>query len=384
MMRAYRAARILTMDAQRSVVEDGGIVVENGRILAVGPWKEVGGGGACHDLGSVTLVPGLINAHAHLELSHLAGRIPAGQGFAAWADGLFGAMKSVRPNPPDVEHAVRSMQASGTRFVADVTGREAVMVRRALDACGVCGHLFQEFSGRARSLGLQPDGMPGPWSPAVHALYSTDPVLARDVKGWCSARGLPFSLHLAEVPGENELFLHGGGDFAGFLRSRRILPKSFAPSGMSAVACAGALGLLDSRTLAVHCVHVDSRDIGQLAASGASVCLCPRSNAWIGVGAAPARALHAAGVPLCLGTDSLASNADLDLWEELRAVRTLLGDHTSLADLLAMVTLNPAKVLGIEAEFGCLAPGRRAAWAFLPADFDPSASAPGVSRDCAR
>ena len=139
---------------------------------------------------------------------------------------------------------------------------------------------------------------------------------------------------------------------------------------MSAVAYADSLGLLDGRTLAVHCVQAGPRDIEMLAASGASVCLCPRSNRWIGVGDAPAAALHAAGVPLCIGTDSLASNADLDLWEELRALRALLPVTTSLMDLLAMVTRNPAKVLGIDGEYGSLEAGRRAAWAILPRDFE--------------
>lgn len=366
MTEVFRAARILTMNPQCPEIRDGGILVREGRILAVGGWREMAGDGFCRDLGPVTIVPGLINAHAHLELSHLAGRVPGGRGFAAWADGLFAAMRESRVTEAAMERAVAEARASGTCYMADVVGREFDMVRRVLERQGIGGLLFNEFSGRGRE--FCPGSLPGDWSPGVHSLYSTDHTLARSIKEWCSSRGLPFSLHLAEVPGENELFQSGGGDFADFLRTRRILPKGFVVPGLSAARFARELGLLDERTLAVHCVQLDQNDVEILAASGACVCLCPRSNSRIGVGDAPVAALRAAGVPLCLGTDSLASVSDLDLWEELRAVRALMRAPVSLLDLLALVTSNPAQTLGIEAAYGSLEIGKRAVWAVLPND----------------
>lgn len=368
MITAYRAAGIVTMDPACPAVMDGAILVAGGRVVAVAPWREVSGI-PCHDLGPVIIAPGLINAHTHLELSHLAGLVPGGRGFAAWADSLFAAMRAHRAAPAAQVSALAAARACGTGFVADVVGREALPVREALAANGMGGHLFREMSGGRALPELSSEAWPGPWSLSVHALYSTAPALAREAKAWCASRGLPFSLHLAEAPGENELFLGLGGDFAEFVRTRRILPKGFVPPGLSAVAFASDLGLLDERTLAVHCVHVDEADIGVLARSGAGVCLCPRSNMRIGVGEAPAAALHAAGVPLCLGTDSLASNDDLDLWEELRAVRSLLPGDTPLHDLLAMVTSIPARILGVDDEFGSLRAGLRAVWSVLPPDF---------------
>ena len=369
-MKAFRAARILTMNPAEPVIADGGILVDSGRVVAIGQWRRIAGHGEVTDLGRVTLVPGLVNAHAHLELSHLAGRIPPGLGFPGWADRLFAEMRGQHPDAQSVERAVASMRASGTCLVADVVGREAAAVRRALDAHALGGHLFREFSGGRRAPGLETGTCPGSWSPSVHALYSTDPALARELKGWCSARGLPFSLHLAEVPGENDLFLGLGGDFASFLQVRRILPKGFEAPGISAVAYAHELGLLDCGTLAVHCAQAGGEDAEILAASGASACLCPRSNAYIGVGAPPASSLRAAGVPLCLGTDSLASVENLDLWEELRALRALLPPGTPLTGLLEAVTVTPAHALGIAGDYGSLEPGRLAAWAVLPEDFE--------------
>lgn len=366
MTEAIRAARILTMNPQCPEIRDGGILVREGRILAVGDWREVAGDGACRDLGPVTIVPGLINAHVHLELSHLAGRVPGGRGFEAWANGLFAVMRESRVTEAAIKRAVAEARASGTCYMADVVGREFDMVRRVLESQGVGGFLFNEFSGRARE--FCPGSLPGDWSPGVHALYSTDHTLARSIKEWCSFRGLPFSLHLAEVPGENELFQSGGGEFADFLRTRRILPKGFAAPGLSAARFARELGLLDEHTLAVHCVHLDENDVEIVAASGARVCLCPRSNRQIGVGDAPVVALCAAGVPLCLGTDSLASVPSLDLWQELRAVRALMPSTASLFDLLELVTRNPARALGIDADYGSLVVGKCAVWAVLPDD----------------
>lgn len=366
MTEAFRAARILTMNPQCPEIRDGGILVREGRILAVGGWREVAGDGARRDLGPVTIVPGLINAHTHLELSHLAGRVPGGHGFEAWADALFAAMRESRVTEAVMEQAVGDARAGGTCYMADVVVREFGMVRRVLERQGLGGFLFNEFSGRGRE--FCPGSLPGDWGPGVHALYSTEPALARTIKEWGLSRGLPFSLHLAEVPGENGLFQGGSGEFADFLRARRILPRGFSAPGLSAVGFARELGLLDERTLAVHCVHVDESDVEILAASGASVCLCPRSNSRIGVGDAPAAVLYASGVPLCLGTDSLASAPCLDLWQELRAVRALMPSTASLFDLLALVTRNPARVLGIEADYGSLAVGKRAVWAVLPDD----------------
>lgn len=372
-MLALRAARILTMNPECPELVDGGILVQDGRIVSVVPWREAAGAENCRDLGPVTLVPGLINAHMHLELSHLAGRIPSGRGFAAWADSLYAAMRSARPAQKDLERALSLARAGGTCFVADVGGREPSMVRGALAATGVGGHLFRELAGRGAMPDWDQDEWPGPWSPSVHALYSASPELARGAKNWCGKRGLPFSLHVAEVPGENDMFLGRGGDFADFLGLRRILPKGFVPPGLSAVAYANALGLLDGRTLAVHCVHAGREDIDVLAASGAGVCLCPRSNRTIGVGAAPAAAMYAAGVPLCLGTDSLASNTDLDLWEEVRVVRAMLPADTPIGDILAMVTRNSARVMGIESDYGRLEAGRIAVFATLPRDLEEPA-----------
>lgn len=371
-MRVVRAARILTMDPTCPEIRDGGLLVDQGRVVAVEPWTDVRRDGELLDLGAVTMVPGLINAHAHLGLSHLAGRVSAGTGFLAWADALFGLLRE-ELNVVSVRQAVATMRHSGVCCVADVVGGDGAVIARELAAIGLGGVLIREFSGSGGRGPFCPRAVEGPWSCGVHALYSTQGDFAARIKKWCVAHGRVFSLHLAEVPGENELFRHGTGAFAEFVRSRRLLPRHFVPPGLSAVGFARELGLLDVGTLAVHCVHVDAEDVEILAATRTAVCLCPRSNAWIGVGTAPVRELAEAGIRLCLGTDSLASNSSLDLWAELRAVGALLGGKEGVAHLLPLVTSNPACALGIDQDYGSLQAGKRAAWAVLPEDLSAQA-----------
>lgn len=362
-----RAKRILTMDPTNPEIRDGGLLVRSGRIEALGPWAQLRGHGPTRDLGGATVVPGLINAHTHLGLCHLVGRIPGGLGFTAWADRLF-TLLGGPIDPSALNATLQGALRTGTGFVADVVGAGGGGIGQALDTVGMDGYFFREVAGRFRGRDLGLDVLSGPWSAAVHALYSTSAGQARSVKDWCRRHGRPFSLHLAEAPGENELMLDGQGKFADFVRDRRILPRDFRVPGMSSVAYADALGLLDRRTLAVHCVQAGPEDIEALAASGATVCLCPRSNGHVGVGLPPVAALAGAGVPLCLGTDSLASNTDLDLWAELRLAGCLMPAGARLVDLLSMVTVNPARVLGIDKDFGSFAVGKRAVWAVLPPD----------------
>lgn len=360
----YKARRIITLDPDVPELWDAGLAVQHGRIVAVGPWSELKSCGPVHDLGTVTLVPGLINAHTHLELSHLAGAIPQGLGFSAWADSLFALLRTSARKQNSAQ-SFNDYVGQGLACVLDVCSRPGHTYAQ-LEQAGIHIVSVQEYAGRVRKIDDTANTLT--WSRAAHALYSTQAEFVVQLKQWCENQGKVFSIHLAEVPGENDFFVHGQGQFAEFLRARRILLKNFQPPGLSAVAYAKSLGVLNARTLAVHCVHVDDADIDVLAHSGTRVCLCLRSNAWIGVGQPPVAALHEAEIPLCVGTDSLASNTDLDIWAELRAVRAVLPTIT-LTELLAMATRIPAELLGLGQEYGRLAVGNRACWAVLPEDW---------------
>ena len=372
--RAVTARTALTMVPGAGPVADAAVLLAGRRILAVGPRREVlrGFTGPVDDLGEAVLVPGLVNAHTHLELSHLAGTSPVGLGFCAWVGWLM-AQPRLDQAPDALPRALAQATASGTAAFLDISFRAGPMVAASLRAAGLSGLVCHEYLGWGRrpSEALPPAlaaaaGDDVAVAASGHALYSTSPDNLRRAMAVCRDRAAPFCLHLAEHPGELELLATGTGEFADLLRGR-LLPRGWRAPGRTPVAEAQAQGLLGPGTLAVHAVHLTPDDRAILAASGTTVCLCPRSNARIGVGTADAPALLAAGIRLALGTDSLASNDDLNLWNEARA---LLAAHPGLPGqaILAALTTVPARLLGREATLGRLAPGAVGGLAVMPPD----------------
>lgn len=358
-------------------IDDAALIFAGRRILDVGPRQRVLRGfcGPVDDLGEAALMPGLINAHVHLELSGLRGLCPPPAGFPAWAAWLVAQDRS----PPDaagLDRAVAELAATGTGAVIDIGSGDGLAVAAALRRGGLAGLVCREAFGWRRPKALVPAALEaacadGPLRAAAsgHALYSTHPETLRQVRQDCLVRGAPFCLHLAEHVAETELLATGSGPLADMLIGR-VLPRDYAPPGRSPVAEAARLALLGPSTLAVHAVWLDAADRKILADSGTAVCLCPRSNTRIGVGAADAPALLRAGVPLCLGTDSLASNDDLDLWNEARALWAAFPDFPGQA-MLAALTTTPARRLGRLGELGCLASGAVGGFAVIPEDLRP-------------
>ncbi|EHJ48387.1 S-adenosylhomocysteine deaminase [Solidesulfovibrio carbinoliphilus subsp. oakridgensis] len=377
--RAVTARLMLPMIPGAGRVDDAAVLFAGRRILAAGPRRQVLGdfSGPVEDLGDAVLVPGLINAHVHLELSGLGGQSPRGAGFPAWAAWLAG--RDLSPPPAAVlAAAVRRMAATGTAGVIDVGSRAGPAVVAALAAQGLSGLVCHEYIGFRRPPADLPPVLPPALEAAVrqapgvraapsgHALYSTSPDSLRRAREACRRLCAPFCLHVAETAGEVALLATGTGELAALFRGR-LVPKGYRPPGRTPVAEALSLGLLGPDALAVHAVWLSGADRRLLAETGTAVCLCPRSNRHIGVGTADAPALFAAGVPLCLGTDSLASNDDLDLWNEVRA---LLADHPDFPGqaLLPALTTTPARLLGRDRELGLLAPGAVGGYAVIPPD----------------
>lgn len=376
MPEALCAARVCV--SPERIEHDAALIIEKGRVLDVLPRSALGRPDfpVC-ELGARTIVPAPVNCHAHLELSHLQGRTRLGQGFTPWVQSLLQQDMTLEPQALDM--AVEQLAARGTAHVADVCSRAPLAVAQALEAVGVGYTLCAETFGHAplpegatplpQSFLQVPESVMRHVAGAGHALYSTSPERLQRARFWSREQGRPFFLHLAEHREEVELLTRGQGDLAELLR-KRILPRGWRPPGLRPVAWAQALGLLGPETLAVHCVQLDDEDISILAESGASVCLCPRSNAAINVGEAPVARLLEAGVPCCLGTDSLASNNDLDIWSELRYILPRLqAGKSGLARIVELTSGNGARVLR-QPELGSLAPGKAARWALLPQDLE--------------
>ena len=353
-------------------IADGAVLVDDaGRIVAVGPAPQVPtpAGAQSLEFPEAALVPGLVNLHTHLELTHLAGQNLEPE-FPRWIRRIR-ELKDA--SPPEAflgaaEQGVRDCWSRGVTCIAETGSTGAVIeVLARLGGRGVVYHeVFGPDPARAgESLTqLQRDirRLRAFETPTVHlgasphAPYTVSEVLYRAVAGFAMQERLPLAVHLAESPAESVLVEAGEGPFAEALRKRgiRVDPRHTTPTRYLA-----GLGVLRPGTLAIHCIQLDALDIAALRTTGAAVAHCPRSNRAHGHGTAPLAGLRDAGVPVGMGTDSAVSVPDLDLWAEADAAG-LVGEEA-----LRMLTLEGARALGWDSEIGSLAVGKSADLAVL-------------------
>jgi cytosine/adenosine deaminase-related metal-dependent hydrolase len=313
------------------------------------------------------IVPGLVNVHTHLELTDFAGQVEDPD-FTAWIRRLRQVKDrcGVEQYLAAARRGLADCWAGGVTTIAD-TGDRGVVIQ-ALAECGGSGIAYQEVFGphpeQAREsldglrlgvtelrrfesarvrLGVSP-----------HAPYTVSGPLYRSVAEFARSEGLPLAVHLAESRAETQLLGAAAGPFAEAWKERGI-PLPALP-GRSPVAWLAEHGVLGEQTLCIHVVQVDDDDVARLAAAGAAVAHCPRSNRRHGHGDAPLSRFLDAGLRVGLGTDSVVSVGQLDLLAEARAARTLGGLSADRA--LALVTLDGARALGLDGELGSLAPGK--------------------------
>ena len=327
-------------------------------------------GSGIRDLGNVVLMPGLINAHIHLELSWLRGRVPPAARFTDWVKQLVATRRGVeRADDPTVleplRAAIRELQASGTVAVGDISN--SLASPDPMRAAGLDGVVFHELLGFKERDGALIDrtraeraAAPGRVSLAPHAPYSTSPELFRAIRAAVDTSTCRItSVHLGESPEETELLATGTGPWRGMLEFIGVWRDDWAIPGRGPVEYLDGLGVLDGQTLVVHGVQFDDAALARLAAIGATLVTCPRSNQWVGVGVPPIERFYRSGVAVAVGTDSLASVEDLNLFSELKAMRWI-APGVPAAKLLESATLIGARALGLDAELGSLTPGKRA------------------------
>jgi aminodeoxyfutalosine deaminase len=352
---------------------NGRVRVEEGSIVAVGAPTDPALAGSARDLGPGVLMPGLVNAHCHLELSHLAGRIDRSGGFVDWVERLVSARASEPPSAVRAAagEAIRSLEATGTVAVGDVSNRLTHL--DLLEASRLRAVVFHELIGWDPAVAEDVIARAQPRAAgrvevrlAAHAPHSVSPALFAAMK----RRGGPRAVHLAESEAESAFIARGDGAWRAFLDRRGLGHVPFEPAGWTPVRHLHELGALRRGLVAAHCVRVDEDDRRLLAEAGVSVAVCPRSNRNLGVGLPPVEALLEAGVRVCLGTDSLASVDSLDLVDDMVALHRERPAVEPRA-IVEMATIRGAEALGLDAELGTIAPGRRAALAYAPATTPP-------------
>jgi cytosine/adenosine deaminase-related metal-dependent hydrolase len=379
----YHAQRVLPITAPEIV--NGTVVVEGDRIVWVGARADAPPVAAARDveLGQALLLPGLVNAHTHLDLTVMRGVI-GGLPFFEWVRTLVAARDQLTPDDllDSARLGIREGLKAGITTFADTASSAASF--DAMLELGVRGIAYHEVFGpdpaqcdaslaglrsaiaemRPRETALVRVGV------SPHAPYSVSDRLFREVAAFARSQRLPLATHVAESDDESALVTSGEGPFAEFLRSRRI---EVGPRARSPIALLEACGVLDSGSLLIHCVRCDAKDIATIAEHRSAVATCPMSNMCLWHGFAPVDAIRAAGIRLGVGSDSMASNDCMDVWREAMMAGEKKGGgplDTPPDAVWATATLGGASALGLDHEIGSLEPGKQADLAALPVGFE--------------
>jgi 5-methylthioadenosine/S-adenosylhomocysteine deaminase len=370
----YAADHVVPVGA--APISGGAVAIEGELIVAVGGRAEVL---AAHpearveELGSAILLPALVNVHTHLEYASYGG-FGDGLTFGPWiadhvarrprlqpgdveAIAALGALQNLRSGVgtiADASFAGASVRAASEAGLRGVVGIEAFGGKGADPAPIVAATWERIQAHRAEASSLVHVGI------SPHAPYTVTPALYRALDELARAEDLAIITHVAESAGELEAIASGTGPVAVALRDLAEVEAS----GLHPVELMAELGLLRPGVVLVHMVQITPEHARLVAAGGAGIAHCPRSNALLGCGTAPLADMLAAGAHVGIGTDSPASAVDFDLWDELRTAvftaraREALPDALTARQALELATLGGARALGLEV--GALEVGRPA------------------------
>jgi cytosine/adenosine deaminase-related metal-dependent hydrolase len=392
----YTARWVLPIVAP--AIDYGAVALEDTKIVAVGPASEIVSrfrDATVQDLGASVMLPGLVNAHSHLELTVMRGFLEREEhDFFAWLRKLTIARLAMTPDDLFVSATCGAIEAvrAGITCVGDSSSAAAQSIK-ALREVGLRGIVYQESFGpdpklahdNVAKLGEQLAALRGLESEIVHAgvsphaPYTVSAPQLELISRLAIDKKLPLMMHAAESESEKSFMLEGTGAFAVNLRRRGI---EWEAPGISTIQYLARLGVLEAKPLLAHCITVDDDDIETIRRSGAGIAHCPKSNSKLGHGRAPFAKFVTADVKVGLGSDSVASNNNCDLLEEARFA-TLLArlsetrpgrasiptvalpdgrayDTISAEQALFAATLGGARALGLDNQIGALAEGMQA------------------------
>ena len=325
------------------------------------------------DLGNVAIIPGLVNAHTHLDLSGARGLIPPTdpEHFTHWLKGVIAYRRTRTPEQVrgDIEAGLAECLRFGTTMLGDISADggswdafspsplRSVVFREMIGLSQARAEEVADDCGRwLRNHPVMSECRPG-LSP--HAPYSARPVLFSDASNWCPEKGIALSVHIAESEAEAELLLQRTGPFVEFLKNLGLWESAELFNGYTELL---NFCQFPQPKLFIHANYLPAT---QKLPENSTIVYCPRTHAAFGHPPHPFREFQARGVRVCLGTDSLASNPDLDLLAEARFVRERYPDVPG-ETLLKMVTLFGAEALGWADEAGSLDAGKSADLVAMP------------------
>ncbi len=326
---------------------------------------------AAEDLGDVAVLPGLVNAHTHLELAWMAGLVPPSASMEEWIRGLL-AVRRAGPHGGGDEirfamvRAADEMRQTGTVLAGDISN--PLSSPQVLIDAGIGGVVFHELLGFNQSdpaaavrdawerVETQPAGLR--YSVVAHAPYSVSRELFVEIAR--RAGRAPLSVHLGESSEEIEFLRTGRGPIRALLETIGVWTDAWRVPKSDPVSYLAEVGYLVPGALVVHAVHLTDDGLEKIRRAKAVLVTCPRSNLWVGAGAPRLPHFFASGAPVAIGTDSLASVPTLNMFDELAEMRRL-APELAAPTLLDSATRRGADALGFGSDYGTLAPGKRAA-----------------------
>lgn len=345
-------------------LRDGWVTVRDGIVVDVGSGRPTTTAGVeVIDLGRVAMMPGLVNAHTHLELSFLWGKVPPADALVDWVARLMAQRAALAPVADDtsaLDNAILDMEEAGTAAVGDIANTFAsvapiaksrlhAVVFRELIGFNVAEPEARVAAVRAEIAALTRKSRKAPLSVtlAPHAPYSVSPglfqAIASDPE---TARGVS-SVHLGESLEEVRFLESGDGAFRALLERVGAWNPSWETPKCGPADYLARLGVLSPRLLAVHGVRLRDDELKLLAEHGTTLVTCPRSNVWVGSGNPPIERFYASGVRVAVGTDSLASATDLNIFSEISLMHHI-APNVPPSRLLASATLEGARALGFD------------------------------------
>ena len=367
-----------------SPISDGAVAVCGDRIVGVGSWREIRRRhpGNAIDLGDHALLPGLINAHCHLDYTGLRGAIPRERTFTDWVRAINGRKSQLTDDDylAAISAGFAEAQKFGTTSIVNIESFPHLL--RKIDAAPLrtwwCAEMIDVRGETSPSLiaqELKRDFAAHPeWNGGIglspHAPFTASPDLYREA-AVARCEGLVLTTHLAESRDETEMFRDASGPLFDLMTE---IGRSMDDCGRrTSVAAMMRLGLLDQNWIVAHLNELGDDDFRLLAASPKfHLAHCPRSHAFFGHAKFPLRRLRELGFNICLGTDSLASNQSLSLFSEMRELQSR-EQPIAARELLEMVTLNPATALGLEGALGSIQTGACADLIAVPLSADADA-----------
>lgn len=357
---------VVAMDSAGTVIPDGAVAVEDGRIVAVGPRAEVEAAHpnlATHSAEGGIILPGLINAHGHAPMVLFRG-LADDLELLDWLENYIFPAEAGFVDEAFVRAGTRlaclEMLRGGITTFVDMYYYEDAIAEEA-EACGmraVLGSTLIDFPApdnktwedavayARRFVERWRDHSTITAAVAPHSAYTVSGEHLQEAHALAAELDAPLLIHLAEDRGEIE--------------------RVTKATGMTSVDYLESLGILDDRMLAAHTVWPSESEIALLAERGVGVAHCPHSNMKISAGAAPVVAMIEAGIAVGVGTDGAASNNDLNLWEEIdtaaKLAKVTTGDPTALnaRQAMAMATLEGARAIDRADSIGSLEVGKRA------------------------